>query len=98
MTTLLSLVVLLPLIGAATALVFRPHPVQRTLSFVTLGTSLVAATAVLVDAWSNDAINVVRMGGWPGSFAITFVADRLASVMVVIALVVVMLVLVYSVG
>jgi multicomponent Na+:H+ antiporter subunit D len=98
MTTLLSLVVMLPLIGAATALVFRPRPIQRALSFVTLGGSLVAATSVLVDAWSNDAMHVVRMGGWPGSFAITFVADRLASVMVVIALVVVMLVLVYSVG
>jgi multicomponent Na+:H+ antiporter subunit D len=98
MTTLLSLVVMLPLIGAATALVFRPRSIQRALSFVTLGGSLVAATSVLVDAWSNDAMHVVRMGGWPGSFAITFVADRLASVMVVIALVVVMLVLVYSVG
>ncbi|NDH92814.1 MAG: Na+/H+ antiporter subunit D, partial [Actinobacteria bacterium] len=98
MTVLLSLVVLLPLFGAATALILRRRPVQRALSFVTLGMSLVAATSVLVDAWSNDEVNVVRMGGWPGSFAITFVADRLASVMVVIALTVTLLVLLYSVG
>ena len=98
MTAVLSLVVLLPLIGAATALVLRHRTTQRVLSFATLGASLVSAVTVLIDAWSNGAVHVVRMGGWPGSFAITFVADRLAAVMVVIALTITLLVLVYSVG
>jgi multicomponent Na+:H+ antiporter subunit D len=40
----------------------------------------------------------VRLGGWPGEFAITMVADRLASIMVVVALMVVLAVLVYAMG
>jgi multicomponent Na+:H+ antiporter subunit D len=60
--------------------------------------SLVTSITVLVDVWGGGPVKVVRLGGWPGEFAITMVADRLASVMVVVALVVVTAVLVYAMG
>ena len=98
MTTLVALPVLVPLVAAALMLIVRPLLAQRTVSGVALLASLVTSITVLVDVWGDGPVKVVRLGGWPGEFAITMVADRLASVMVVVALVVVSAVLVYAMG
>ena len=98
MRTVVSLPVLVPLVAAAVTLLFRRLSVQRAVSFVALGVSLAASTSLFVRIWDDGAIRVVRMSGWPGSFAITLVADRLSSVMVLVATVVVTVVLVYASG
>jgi multicomponent Na+:H+ antiporter subunit D len=98
MTTLVALPVLVPLVAAALMLIVRPLRAQRTISVAALLASLVTSITVLVDVWGDGPVKVVRLGGWPGEFAITMVADRLASVMVVVALVVVSAVLVYAMG
>lgn len=98
MTALVAVPVLVPLVAAALMLAVRTPSVQRALSIVALLACLSTSVAVLVDAWRFGTVNVVRLGGWPGEFAITMVADRLASVMVVVALGVVTAVLVYAIG
>lgn len=98
MRTLVTLPVLLPLVMAAVMLMVRPLGVQRVLSFVALLVSLASAVSVLVEVWSGDGMVVARMGGWPGSFAITLVADRLSAVMVVVAIAVTTTVLLYAIG
>lgn len=98
MTTLIALTVLAPLVGGAAALLFRQLFMQRLISFITLGIALFASVAIFVDAWRGDAARVVRLGGWPGSFAITLVADRLSAVMVLVSLAVMVIVLVYAIG
>lgn len=98
MTTLVALPVLVPLVAAALMLIVRPLLAQRTISVAALLASLVTSITVFVDVWGDGPVKVVRLGGWPGEFAITMVADRLASVMVVVALVVVSAVLVYAMG
>lgn len=98
MTMLVALPVLVPLVAAALMLIVRPLFAQRTISGMALLASLVTSITVLVDVWGDGQVKVVRLGGWPGEFAITMVADRLASVMVVVALVVVSAVLVYAMG
>jgi len=98
MNIIVALPVLVPLVCAAAALVVRGLLAQRTLSFAALLTSFGAALVVFVDAWGTGDIHVVRMGGWPGSFAITLVADRLSAAMVLIAVAVVGSVLVFAIG
>jgi len=98
MTSLVALPVLVPLVAAAVMLIARHRFAQRTISVGALAASLASSLAVLVDSWRDGAVHVVRLGGWPGDFAITMVADRLASVMVVVALAVVTAVLVYAMG
>jgi multicomponent Na+:H+ antiporter subunit D len=98
MTSLLTLPVLGLLFGAALSLVFRRLAAQRAISFASLALALVCATTVFVRVWVDGEVQVARMGGWPGSFAITFVADRLSAVMLLVALAAVALVLLYAIG
>jgi multicomponent Na+:H+ antiporter subunit D len=98
MSSLVAVPVLVPLTAAALMLISRSTVVQRCISLIALLASLAASTRVLVDTWLDGPVKVVRLGGWPGEFAITMVADRLASIMVVVALMVVLAVLVYAMG
>lgn len=98
MSTLVALPILIPLVAAAVMLLTRNLMAQRFLSFVALSSSLAVAVVLLVDVWANGNIVVARLGGWPGSFAITLVADRLASVLVVVAMAVTLVVLLFAVG
>ena len=98
MSSLVAVPVLVPLTAAALMLIARSTVVQRCISVIALLASLATSTRVLVDTWLDGPVKVVRLGGWPGEFAITMVADRLASIMVVVALMVVLAVLVYAMG
>ena len=98
MSTLVALPILIPLVAAALMLLTRNLVVQRFLSFVALSSSLAVAVVLLVDVWASGDIVVASLGGWPGSFAITLVADRLASVLVVVAMAVTLVVLLFAVG
>jgi multicomponent Na+:H+ antiporter subunit D len=98
MTALVAAPVLLPLVAAAVALLVRRPVLQRAISIGSLGAATAAAAALFARAWTGDVAEVARLGGWPGSFAITFVADRLATVLVLVAMMTMTLVLVYAIG
>ena len=95
---LAPLPVLLPLLGAAGALLVGRHPrVQRVLSLTVLTTVLAVAVALLLLADRHGATSVA-VGGWPVPLGIVLVVDRLAGLMLVVAITVALGVLVFAVG
>ncbi|MDD3992394.1 MAG: Na+/H+ antiporter subunit D [Desulfobacterales bacterium] len=85
MSALPVLAVILPLIFAAIAMLFRPgprraHGLALSGAFLHLVLALMLMTRVV-----NDGIQVVQMGNWPAPFGISLVADSLGAMMVVIA-------------
>ncbi len=97
MSTVVVVTVLAPFLGAVSCLFHRSLVWQRTVAFLSLSAATSAAVALLVKAAADGTV-VVSVGGLPGSLAINYVADRLAVVMVVMALVVVTVVLGFAVG
>ncbi|MCZ2858381.1 Na+/H+ antiporter subunit D [Blastococcus sp. VKM Ac-2987] len=100
MTSVLApLPVLLPLLGAAAALLVggrHPH-VQRALSALVLSAVLAVSVALLVLADAEGAV-AVSLGGWPVPLGIVLVVDRLSALMLVVAATVALGVLVFAVG
>ncbi|WP_409331232.1 Na+/H+ antiporter subunit D [Trujillonella humicola] len=96
---LTPLPVLLPLLGAAAALlVGGRHPrVQRTLSIAVLAAVLAVSVALLFIA-DADGAGAVSVGGWPVPLGIVLVVDRLSALMMVVAATVALGVLVFAVG
>ncbi len=96
---LTPLPVLLPLLGAAAALlVGGRHPrLQRTLSIAVLSAVLAVSVTLLLlaDAAGAEAVSV---GGWPVPLGIVLVVDRLSALMLVVAGTVGLGVLVFAVG
>ncbi len=96
---LTPLPVLLPLLGAAAALlVGGRHPrLQRTLSITVLASVLAVSVALLLlaDAQGAEAVSV---GGWPVPLGVVLVVDRLSALMLVVAGTVGLGVLVFAVG
>lgn len=98
MNALIPLPVAVPLLGAAlTIIAGRSRRVQRSISLATLAASAGLAIAVLVGV-EREGTSVARLGGWPASIGITFVADRLAASLLVVATSVLFVVLLYAVG
>jgi len=96
--TITSLVVLLPLLGAAAALTQAKHPrVQMLIAVSILGTVLVLGVVLLVNVDANGAF-AVELGGWEAPFGIVLVVDRLAALLLVVSAAVLLAVLVFSVG
>ncbi|SOC47598.1 multisubunit sodium/proton antiporter, MrpD subunit [Blastococcus aggregatus] len=98
-SVLTPLPVLLPLLGAAAALLIGGrHPgTQRTLSILVLAAVLAVSVALLVLADSDGAASV-SVGGWPVPLGIVLVVDRLSALMLVVAATVALGVLVFAVG
>ena len=98
MITLVPLVVMLPLLGAASALILgkRPH-LQRLVAIGTLA-AVLAISVVLLVVVDDSAPLVVEVGGWQAPFGIVLVVDRLAALMLVVSALVLLAVLIYSVG
>ncbi|SDO86630.1 multisubunit sodium/proton antiporter, MrpD subunit [Klenkia soli] len=95
---LTPLPVLLPLLGAAGALLVGRHPrLQRTLSIVVLTGVLAVSISLLVLADDQGATSV-SVGGWPVPLGIVLVVDRLSALMLVVANTVTLGVLVFAVG
>jgi multicomponent Na+:H+ antiporter subunit D len=95
---LAPLPVLLPLLGAAGALLVSGHPTfQRTLSTAVLTAVLAVSVALLVIADAEGASSV-SVGGWPVPLGIVLVVDRLSALMLVVASTVALAVLVFAVG
>jgi multicomponent Na+:H+ antiporter subunit D len=85
MSLLPALPVVVPLAAAVLSLAaWRSPRLQRALGV--LGTAgLLAAALALLARVSRDGIQVLHVGGWPAPFGISFVADTLSSVLVVLA-------------
>ncbi|MCW2636360.1 MAG: mnhD [Blastococcus sp.] len=95
---LTPLPVLLPLLGAAAALLVGRHPrVQRTLSTVVLTAVLAVAVSLLL-LTDADGASAVSVGGWPVPLGIVLVVDRLSALMLVVAATVGLGVLVFAMG
>lgn len=95
---LVPLVVLLPLLGAATALILGRHRrAQMAVSATVLGTVALIA-AVLLGAVDAGESTVVSIGAWPAPYGIVLVVDRLSAIMLLISAIVLLVVLVYAVG
>ncbi len=97
-SVLAPLPVLLPLLGAAGALLVGRHPrTQRTLSLLVLTAVLVVSLLLLLQADEAGA-TAVSVGGWPVPLGIVLVVDRLSALMLVVASTVALGVLVFAVG
>lgn len=98
MIQLIPLVVILPLLGAAGALIAGKH---KRLQVAVTVTALVAVLAVsillLIQVEAQGAL-VMNVGGWGAPFGIALVVDRLSALMLVISAAVLLAVLVFSVG
>jgi multicomponent Na+:H+ antiporter subunit D len=98
MNVVLALPLVAPLMGAALSIIVRRRAVQRWVSFTALTASLGAAIVVVVRVVVDDEILVSRLGGWPSAVAITLVADRLAALMLGVAVLVLCIVLAFAIG
>lgn len=98
MTPLIPLVVLIPLLGAAGALMAAKRPRLQVLVTVT---SLVAVLGVsivlLIDVDSSGPL-LMEVGGWAAPFGIALVVDRLSALMLIVSAAVLLAVLLFSVG
>ncbi|MFD1715712.1 Na+/H+ antiporter subunit D [Amnibacterium flavum] len=98
MSWLVPLPVLLPLLGAATALLFYRRPrLQRLITLTVLSAVLVIGVVLLIEVDTNGTL-VMAVGGWPAPFGITLVVDRLPALMVSVSAAVLLAVLVFAVG
>ncbi len=99
MSALVPLLVTLPLMGAAVALIFgRRRRIQVGVSIVTLTTTLVIA-AVLLQSINVDGVPIaVSVGGWPIPFGIVLYVDRFAALLVAVSSIVLLAVLLFSVA
>ena len=97
-SVLAPLPVLLPLLGAAGALLVGRHPrTQRALSLLVLTAVLAVSVTLLLQADAEGA-TAVAVGGWPVPLGIVLVVDRLSALMLVVASTVALGVLVFAVG
>ncbi|QAY74887.1 Na+/H+ antiporter subunit D [Agromyces protaetiae] len=96
---LVPLVVLLPLLGAATTLILgRQRRAQMAVSASVLGAVLVIAVTLLMTVDASGEGVVVAVGAWQPPWGIVLVVDRLSAIMLVVSAVVLLGVLVYAVG
>ncbi|MGH3587229.1 MAG: Na+/H+ antiporter subunit D, partial [Pseudonocardia sp.] len=97
MSTLLTLPVLLPLLGAAlTVVAGRFATVQRVLGIVVL-TAVAVLAGVLLVATDQQGPIVAELGGWPAPVGIALVADRLSALLLLVSTLVTLAVLVYAI-
>jgi multicomponent Na+:H+ antiporter subunit D len=95
---LLALPILLPLFGAALSIaVGRSRNAQRMIGVATLSVVLVSSIVLLFRV-DDGGVASTQAGGWEAPVGITLVADRLAAIMLVIAMLMLLAVLVYAIG
>jgi multicomponent Na+:H+ antiporter subunit D len=98
MSALLALPIVLPIIGAAAAiLVGRLKALQRAISIAVLTANVVLAGMLLVRV-DDIGVASLQAGGWRAPMGITLVADRFSALMLFVATVMLLAVLVYAIG
>ncbi len=96
MNTLLVLPVIVPMVTAALMLlVYRRGATQRTIGLVSTALQFVVALTLFYIV-STQGIQVSFLGGWPAQFGVTFVADLLSALMVLLSGVIGLAAVVYS--
>jgi len=96
-STLLPLVVLLPMLGAALTVVgSRSAALQRVVGVVVLATVAALAGVLLVVTDDRGPI-VTELGGWAAPVGIALVADRLSALLLLVSTLVTLAVLVYAI-
>jgi multicomponent Na+:H+ antiporter subunit D len=97
MSTLLTLPVLLPMLGAAITVVgSRSAALQRVIGVVVLSVVAVLAGVLLVVADARGPL-VAALGGWAAPVGIALVADRLSALLLLVSTLVTLAVLVYAI-
>jgi multicomponent Na+:H+ antiporter subunit D len=98
MNVLIAAPLVVPLLGAALAIVAgRWRPVQRAIALTALTTVLACAIALLLEVDGDGPVST-QGGGWPAPLGITLVVDRLAATMLVVGALMLLGVLVYAIG
>jgi len=98
MTSLVPLIVALPLLGAAVALMAGQRRRLQVLVSVASLTAAAVMSAVLLVLVDRDGPAVVKVGGWDAPWGIVLVVDRLSAIMLLIAALMLLGVLVFAVG
>ncbi|WP_433558535.1 Na+/H+ antiporter subunit D [Pseudonocardia xinjiangensis] len=97
MTTVLTLPVLLPMLGAAVTVIgSRSAALQRVVGIVVLTAVAVLAAVLLVAADERGPV-VTELGGWAAPVGIALVADRLSALLLLVSTLVTLAVLVYAI-
>jgi multicomponent Na+:H+ antiporter subunit D len=98
MNSLIPLVVMLPLIGAAGALIAGKRPrLQVLVTVVALVAVLVVSVFLLIAVDTSGAL-MMEVGGWAAPIGIVLVVDRLSALMLIVSAAVLLAVLLFSVG
>ncbi|MGG7509410.1 Na+/H+ antiporter subunit D [Plantibacter sp. YIM 135249] len=98
MNALVPLVVMIPLIGSAVALIFgHRRRLQVAISVVAL-TSVTVISAILLVMVDQVGTFVVQLGGWSPPWGIVLVVDRLSAIMLLISALMLLGVLVFAIG
>ena len=96
MNPLLILPILIPMLTAILAMLFRDsRGVQRAISSLGAWALFVASAVLVNDVWRNG-IQAAQMGNWPAPYGITLVADLFSAVMVLLAGIIAAAVAMYS--
>jgi len=97
MNALVPLVVVIPLVGAALALILGKRPrAQRAVTILALAVVLVVGTVLLI-AVDSTGVLVMDVGGWAAPFGIVLLVDRLSALMVIVSAIVLLAVFLFSV-
>lgn len=95
---LIVLPVILPLFFAIIMIFFsKSRQIQRGLNLVSTGLGMILAVFILLEV-NRFGITAVTLGGWPAPFGITFVADLLSAIMLVMSGLIGFATAVYSYG
>ena len=98
MSVLLVLPVLIPLLTACiSVMLWRWRLAQRWLN-VAGSAALLGASIALLLTVRTEGVIATQLGGWPSPFGITFVADTLSAIMVLLGALTAIAVSVYSLG
>ncbi|NKZ05660.1 Na+/H+ antiporter subunit D [Actinomadura latina] len=98
MNVLVPLPFVLPLFGAALALIARRRRTWLRVLGPLAAAGSVAASAALLAAVSRDGVAAVQLGGWAAPLGITLVADRLSSLLLVVSSTVLLAIMLHALG
>ncbi len=98
MSSFVALPVIVPLLGAALAVLAASRRwAQRVIALVALTSNVAVSVALLVSVDDGEML-VMQAGGWKAPLGITLAVDRLSAVMLVVSSSVLLSVLVYAIG
>lgn len=85
MNILLMLPILIPLVTAIITLLFHRRVIAQRVTGTIGSAALLGSAIALLSQVATNGIQAVQVGNWPAPFGITFVADLLSAIMVLLA-------------